>query len=611
MTSSAAPLTETTAAAVRPPRDGVVHRLARNPLAVVSVLVLLAIVVVSVIAPLLAPYGPNEVLPGLARQAPSAEHLMGGDGAGRDVLSRLLFSGRVTLIGALVTILVAMVIGIPSGLVAGYYGKAWDGAFSWFANILIAIPSMVILLAVIAAIGPATVPIMAVFGVMLSPSFFRLVRAAVQSVRNELYVDAARISGLSDARIIARHVFTVVRAPIIIQASISAGIAVLMQTGIQFLGLGEQNVPSWGQMLSDAFVNIYAAPYLVIWPGVTIGITVAALALFGNALRDALQDRTKVKRPKRATSTRAQQAASADVPSRHPDSVLDVAGLSIAYPTQDGLRTVVDDVSLHVRKGEVLGLVGESGSGKTQTAFSILGLLPSEAMITAGTLRFDGASLRTLDRRGRAALRGKRIAYIPQEPMSNLDPTFTVGFQLVEPIRRCLGLSKRDATERALALLDRVGIVDPRKTFDAYPHQISGGMAQRVLIAGAVACDPELLIADEPTTALDVTVQAEVLDLLRSLGEERDMAMLIVTHNFGVVADICDRVAVMQHGRIVEEQDVEGIFDDPQHPYTRMLLDAMLEGAPARPALRAPAAATASAGAPASASATATEGITR
>jgi len=574
---------------------GVVGRMARNPLAVAAVVVLVAVVGVSIAAPLLTPFGPNEVIAGLARRPPGAGHPFGGDGAGRDVLSRLLFAGRLTLTGAVVTVVVAMLIGIPSGLLAGYHGKWFDSVSSWFANILIAIPGMVLLLAFIAAAGPQTVPVMAVFGVLLSPGFFRLVRAAVQSVRGELYVDAARIAGLSDARIISRHVVSVVRGPIVIQAAISAGAAVLIQTGLQFLGLGEQGKPSWGQMLSDAFTNIYSAPYLVFYPGLTIAITVAALALFGNALRDALQDRP-VRRRRRVDRARAGAAsdttrdvsnASAEA-ARGPageEPLLSVRGLTITYPGDTGDRAVVRGVDLTVDRAQVVGIVGESGSGKTQSAFAVLGLLPTEARIAAGSIRFDGSELSSLDRKARGALRGRRIAYIPQEPMSNLDPSFTIGYQLTEPMRVALGISRAAARNRALELLGTVGITDPLRTFHSYPHQISGGMAQRVLIAGAISCDPELLIADEPTTALDVTVQAEILDLLRGLQRDRGMALLLVTHNFGVVADICDRVVVMQDGRVVEENDVTTVFAAPGHDYTRMLLDAMLDDTSPRPPL--------------------------
>jgi peptide/nickel transport system permease protein len=225
--------------------------------------------------------------------------------------------------------------------------------------------------------------------------------------------------------------------------------------------------------------------------------------------------------------------------------------------------------------------VGESGSGKTQTAFSILGLLPESALITKGRITFNGESLLSpesgkISEKAMRQYRGKRIAYIPQEPMSNLDPNFKIGYQLVRPMVKVLGLSKTEAVAKAHSLLKTVGIENTDRIFNAYPHEISGGMAQRVLIAGAVSCDPDLLIADEPTTALDVTIQAEVLDLLRDLQSKFDMGIILVTHNFGVVADLCDRVVVMQHGRVVESGDVRTILKSPSEEYTRELLGSML-----------------------------------
>src|SRR5690606_566553 len=224
-----------------------------------------------------------------------------------------------------------------------------------------------------------------------------------------------------------------------------------------------------------------------------------------------------------------------------------------------------------------LGLVGESGSGMTQTAFAVLGLLSTGGRILSGSIWFDGRDIANLPEEEMRKLRGKRIAYVPQEPMSNLDPAFRIGYQLTEPMVTVLGISKAEARARALKLLARVGMPNPQRTFDAYPHQISGGMAQRVLIARAISCNPDLLIADEPTTALDVTVQAEVLELMRDLQAELNMSVILVTHNFGVVADICHRVSVMRDGRVVETSDVVSLFRDPQHDYTKMLLAAVLD----------------------------------
>ena len=266
------------------------------------------------------------------------------------------------------------------------------------------------------------------------------------------------------------------------------------------------------------------------------------------------------------------------------DHLVEVRDLKVQYPQPDGSRkTVVDGVSWHVDRNEVLGIVGESGSGKSQTAFAVLGLLPDNALIGKGQIFFDGietvdSAKEVIDQSKLAGLRGKRISYIPQEPMSNLDPSFTIGSQLSRPMMRTLKIPAKEAQNRAMELLAAVGIKDPKRVYRSYPHQLSGGMAQRVLIAGAISCEPDLIIADEPTTALDVTVQAEVLDVVRDLQQELRQGIIIVTHNFGVVADICDRVAVMQNGRIVEQGEVRTILRHPKDPYTQMLLSAMLVG---------------------------------
>ena len=262
------------------------------------------------------------------------------------------------------------------------------------------------------------------------------------------------------------------------------------------------------------------------WPALAIGLTTGAFVLLGNAVRDALEDRREVPKAKQAEGRRGarQATVAASAPGEITCSRCRIS--SVGYPRADGsVKLVVDDVSFHVDRGEVLAIVGESGSGKTQTAFSILGLLPDAARIVGGSIRFDGVSTvepgdQVVAQARLTPLRGRRISYIPQEPMSNLDPAFTIGYQLVRPMVRVLGISKAEARTRALDLLAKVGIPDPRRTFDAYPHEVSGGMAQRVLIAGAVSCEPDLVIADEPTTALDVTVQAEVLDLLREMQAE-------------------------------------------------------------------------------------------
>lgn len=575
------------------PRRGALHRFLKNPLGVTSTIILAAIVVASLLAPWLMPFDPASPMLGQVNSGPNPTYLLGGDGAGRDILSRLLSGGRVTLIAGLIVAIVAVVIGLTTGLLAGYIGRSIDTSLSFVADVVMAVPAMILLAALFAVFGPNVFIAMSVFGVLVSPFVYRMVRTVVRGVRNELYVDAARVSGLSDSRIVSRHILAAVRAPLIIVAAGTVGSGIAIQAGLEFLGLGDPSSPTWGGMLNDAFLNIYSAPLNILWPGLAIGMTIGSISLFANALRDALEDTSPVRTKKEELSFSSEAIRTLSDPEverlrdsgDHGEHLVSVRDLQIGYPDgHGGEKVVVEGVDLHIAAGEVVGLVGESGSGKSQTAFAILGLLPDSARILGGSAQVRGIEITRSGENELRALRGTTIAYVPQEPMSNLDPSFTIGHQLTVPMQRRLHISRREAKQRAIGLLARVGIADPQRTYASYPHQISGGMAQRVLIAGAVSCDPDLLIADEPTTALDVTVQAEVLDLLRDLQRERGMGVLLVTHNFGVVADLCDRVYVMQQGRIVETGDVSSLFIQPQHPYTQTLFDSTLENRPSRAA---------------------------
>lgn len=573
-------------------RPGVVRRLLREPTALVSIIFLVVVVLAAVLAPLLTPYNPTASNMADVLAAPfTAAHPLGTDGTGRDILANLLYGARTSLFSAAVVVVVSLVIGVPAGLVAGYYRGWVDGVGTWVSGALMALPAIVVLLVVLARIGRSTPLALAVFGVLIAPSVFLLIRSSVRAVREELYVDAAKVSGLRDRRIMRRHILPVVITPTIVQAAMLASAGIGIEAGIAFLGLGTANSASWGLMLSDAAANIYNAPWIMIWPSVALVLTVMAFTLLGNGLRDVLSEHGSLAAPKRAgRPSRANGARTATLAAKPlhfggaaTDAIVRVDNLRVAYAKADGSEAVVvDGVSLSVAKGEILGLVGESGSGKSQTAFSILGLLPAGAAMSADSLQFDGEDLLSLTPGQRNKIRGARIGYIPQEPMSNLDPSFRIGSQLTEPLRTHLKLSRGEAKAEALRLLARVGIADPQRVYRAYPHEISGGMAQRVLIAGAVSCNPDLLIADEPTTALDVTVQAEVLDLIRDLQAERGMAVILVTHNFGVVADLCDRVAVMRAGRIVEAAEVGELFASPRDSYTRTLLASTLEGGEGR-----------------------------
>ncbi|MFG3350566.1 dipeptide/oligopeptide/nickel ABC transporter permease/ATP-binding protein [Streptomyces sp. NPDC048001] len=556
-------------------------RYRRRPLGVAALAVFLLVVLVALFAPLLAPHDPNLVDFTLTQAPPSAEHPMGGDSAGRDILSRLLFGARTTLYGAAVACLVGVGIGVPAGVAAGYFGGRTDRICSWISDGVQSVPGMIVLLIVAAGTGADFTVLMVTVGVFMTPGYYRVSRSRALAVRREPYVDAARVAGLTHPRILHAHMLRAVHAPVIIQSALTAGVAMGMQTGLQFLGVGTASTPDWGQMMNDGFRTMGTHPLILLWPSAALGLTIAALAFMGSTLADLVNVRTEPgpgpRRGRDATPPvggGTEGDGGGEPVHAVEDSALRISNLRVAYRTPHGDRTVVRGVSLDVAPGEVLGIVGESGSGKSQTVFSALDLLPDSGRATADGIWVGGRPVGDLPRAKRHALLGTRIGYVPQEPMSNLDPCYTIGRQLLEPLRAVHGLTKAQARQRAHEILRRVGITDPDRVMASYPHQVSGGMAQRVLIAGAVAGNPELLVADEPTTALDVTVQAEVLELLRELQQEYRMALVIVTHNFGVVADICDRVAVMKDGRIIETGTVEQIFARPGDPYTGELIHA-------------------------------------
>lgn len=579
-------------------RHGVFRQLLRRPLAVISMAVLLMLTVVAILQPWIMPFSPERVDLSLTNADPfSTKYILGGDRYGRDMLSVLISGTRNSMLAGFIMASIALVLGTSLGLLAGYSREAFDVALSAVNSVLLAVPGIILLIAMYTLVDVSMPIAMATLGVLSSSGVFILVRALTRNVRNELYVDAARVSGLPVTRIIGRHVLLAIRGPVIIQAAFLFGGALALSAGLDFLGLGDPSQPSWGSVLNDAFINYYIAPWQLIWPGLVLGVAMAAFVLLGNALRDVLEGsdvklsaRDRRMQARRLVGESASERVDVDVEGGPDEAVqrsdgplLRIRGLSIGYPVGDSLSRVVDDVDLDVREGEIVGLVGESGSGKTQTVFAALGLLPEQAIVSRGSMRFAGVTLRG-DERSYEGIRGSQVAYVPQEPMSNLDPSFRVGAQLVEGIRVQTGKSPGEAEELALSMLDRVGIRDPLMTFRSYPHELSGGMAQRVLIAGAVASRPKLLIADEPTTALDVTVQAEVLDMLRDLQADIGMAVLIVTHNLGVVADLCERVLVMKSGSIVESGTARDVLRQPEHEYTQMLVGALLDDSePRRP----------------------------
>jgi peptide/nickel transport system permease protein len=537
----------------------------RRPLGVVAGAFLLVVIIAVALAPLVAPYDPLAQNLGNALSLPSAEHLLGTDRLGRDVLSRLLHGGQVSLLGLVEALAVAVFFGIAFGLLAGYVGKTTDVVISRTTEIVMAVPGAVVLLMIYSLTDNNSHAGMVMLGFLSIPTILRVTRGAAHAVREEKFVAASRVTGMNGFRIMVRHVLPNIWGPIIVNTAVLAAVILGIQGGLNYLNLGVNPPdPSWGGMVADAQRSLALQPWLIVPSGLLITFVIMALALVADALRDAMSS-------KRSRSGRRVAVVQPDAPADglplDPEAVLSVRGLSIAF---SGLE-VVRRVDFDVRAGETLGIVGESGCGKTVTASAVLGALGPTATVT-GQVVFEGVDLNAASKRERSSVRGTGIAYISQDPMVALDPSFTVANQLGELIGRhdrTRGAARR---ARVIELLDLVGLPDPEGVARRFPHQLSGGMAQRVAIACALAGRPRILVADEPTTALDVTIQGEILALLRRLQEETGMAIILITHDLGVVADLCSEVAVMYAGEVVEHATVERLFAEPAHPYTRALL---------------------------------------
>ncbi len=550
-------------------------RLFKKPLALVALTWLLFVVLCAAFPALISSIDPLDQDLLAVKQFPSSEHLLGTDMLGRDIVSRLVHGALPTMLGVLQALLVAGLLSISVGVSAGYFRGTWDKWVTQYVNLMMSLPFIVTALAVLMVFGRSMLSAMVTFGVLASAGSIRIVRSVTLGVREELYIEAARISGLSDVAIIVRHVLPRIVGPIIVSLSLFSAAAVTTQTGISFLGLGVvPPAPTWGGMIYDAASSVNDFPWMLVPSGLTIALTILSFGLLGDALTDtAVETWTRGGARAKVAST----ALDANADPVAGDVVLAMRHVTIQTTAADA-KVLVNNISFELRAGETLGIVGESGSGKTLTSLSLLGLLPSGVEVKRGeaTVMMEGRQERIAltDTAKLAKLRGKTVGMIFQEPMAALDPCFTVGHHLTEVIRAHSKVSQSEARAQAIALLEQVQILDPADIFKRYPHQISGGMAQRVGIARALALKPAILLADEPTTALDVTVQAEILELIRELSKSHNMAVVLVTHDWGVVADICDRALVLYQGNTMEQASVMDLFERPQHPYTQALLKA-------------------------------------
>ncbi|MFC7359338.1 dipeptide/oligopeptide/nickel ABC transporter permease/ATP-binding protein [Nocardioides astragali] len=574
---------------------GFLRRLARQPLTVGSAAVLFLVVLAVVFAPLLSPSGPMEQDLLNIYALPSADHLLGTDQLGRDILSRMLHGGRVTLLGVVQATTVCTLIGMTLGLLAGTLQGGVEVLVMRVCDVLLAVPGLVLLLVVLAIFGQNETAAMITLGIIMSPTLIRVVYSATVAVREEPYVAGARVAGLNSRQIIMRHILPAVAGPALTQISLVAALACLVEAAIGFLGLGVVPPnPSWGNMVTDAQQAIVLAPWMLVPSGGIIAVVALSLTLIGNGIRDAYAGRASgsvsayswraltpvVEREDRRPAPA--EVKGVELETDRPAPVLSVKRLSLDLPRGRSHVRIVDGVSFDVGPGEALGIVGESGCGKSMTISGVLRVVPMGARVVAESIGFRGVELTTLGESEMNAVRGTGIAFISQEPISSLNPAFTVGHQLQEAVRLHRGTGRAESKAVAHDLMSRVRLPEAEVVGRKYPHELSGGMAQRIAIARALAGEPDLLVADEPTTALDVSVQAEILDLLRDLREQSGMALILVTHDWGVVAEACDRAMVMYAGEVVETAPVRDLVSNPHHPYTQALLRSSSVGAEPR-----------------------------
>ncbi|MCK5933573.1 MAG: dipeptide/oligopeptide/nickel ABC transporter permease/ATP-binding protein [Fulvimarina manganoxydans] len=553
--------------------------LLNNRLAAFGLVILVLVVAAALLAPLLPLADPNATDPANRLAPPLSDgHLLGTDALGRDMLSRLLWGTRVSLAVGLSASVIAAFAGSLIGLIAGYAGGRTDQLLMRFIDLMMAFPYILLALAIVAVLGPGLINALYAIAIVNVPFFARNIRGITVGLARREFVDAARLSGKGPARIVASEILPNVLPTIVITLSTTVGWMILETAGLSFLGLGAQPPQAdLGSMLGEGRKVLFTSPFVSLVPGLMIFLVVLSINLLGDGIRDVLDPRLKagaLAKPSARTAVEKNRRWPETKKDETSDAILDVKGLETQFRIGRSVHRAVGGVDLSIRPGECLGLIGESGSGKSVTAMSLTGLVPSPpGRITGGKVLFETDDLLAVSDKELRALRGGAISYVFQDPLATLHPLFPVGDQIAEAIRAHQPLGRSEARAKVLDLMRQVRIPNPEARMEAYPHELSGGLRQRISIAMALANDPKLIIADEPTTALDVTVQAQVLKLLDGLRRERGTAVLFITHDFGVVSEIADRVAVMYAGRIVETGPTAEVMANPAHPYTRMLID--------------------------------------
>lgn len=565
----------------------------------ISLFVILIVVLVAIFAPIVAPHNPLEIF--TARQEPTGEFLFGTDDKGRDVLSRMMYGARYSLIIGLCATAFALACAAVIGSVAAVSRKWVAEVIMRIMDIIMSFPGIALAAVFVAVFGNSIPVLIFAIGFLYIPQLTRVVRANVMSEYGEDYVNAVVVSGARAPWILTKHVARNCIAPIMVFTTVLVADAIVFEASLSFIqaGVPEPN-PSWGNILADARAGVLAGQWWqALFPGLAIMITVLCLNILSEGLTDAMvaAPTAKIEEPKnmsdvdreadklltdpvaaheaqrealekRLADLRAIEHQRSDRHTQRFDAepLLEVKDLCISFP-RHGDVNVVDHVSFSVRPGETMGLVGESGCGKSITSLAVMGLHDAKANIR-GEILYQGKNLLDLTPKQHNALRGHELAMIYQDALSSLNPSMLIKTQMKQ-------LTKRGGTRSAEELLELVGL-DPQRVLGSYPHELSGGQRQRVLIAMALTRDPKLVIADEPTTALDVTVQKQVIDLLNELRDKLGFALIFVSHDLALVAEVAHKITVMYAGQVVEQAPTVELLTNPQHEYTRGLLGSVL-----------------------------------
>ncbi|MFJ1528489.1 dipeptide/oligopeptide/nickel ABC transporter permease/ATP-binding protein [Streptomyces mirabilis] len=571
-------------------RPGV--RLRRLPvLSRIALGFLTLVVLLAVFAPLLAPHDPLDQQPQVdGTGAPSGGHWMGQDSLGRDILSRLMYGARWSLAIGLGATSLALVVGALLGAIAATSRGAVDETLMRCLDVVMAFPGIALAAVLVAVFGGGITVLICAIAFLFTPSVARVVRANVLDQYGEDYVTAERVIGARTPHIVLRHVAVNCAAPVLVFCTVQVAEAIVFEASLSFIGAGVRPPdPSWGSVIADGKNMVLTGGWwATVFPGLLMLITVLSLNILSEGVSDAWAAPVAREVAAKATAgdrLEAPEPGSGEVlelpglteaaarlrsrarplPTGRP--VLSVENLAIGFEARHGGVDIVDGIGFDVHPGEVLGLVGESGCGKSLTALAVMGLEPKGARVR-GHVRFDQRQLVGEPMRVRRRLLGHEMAMVYQDALSSLNPAMTIRAQLKQLVRR----GGRQTPAELLAL---VGL-DPERTLRSYPHELSGGQRQRVLIAMALSRDPKLIVADEPTTALDVTVQAQIITLLLKLREELGFALILVSHDLALVADVTDRVVVMYGGQIVETGVTADLVEAPAHHYTRGLLGSVL-----------------------------------